>query len=83
MKYEILFTDGNMATMEACEQLSIDSLQKLVGGYIEVVTLGNEEILIVNSDAIPLELEKNLALFKMTGLDLYGVVIKTTSNALN
>ena len=52
--------------------LSLDKLQKFVGGYVQVITIGCDIALVCNEEGLLLDLPKN---FNLGGADFHGNVV--------
>ena len=61
--------------VEELTDLSLESLQKQVGGYIEMVTLPNGQTMIVNEDGIAKDLSPNLKASRLAGQVIRGHVV--------
>ena len=53
---------------------SLDEAQKVVGGYVETVELGNGDIMLVNEEGLIKELEPNPEAIAMCGRFIVGDV---------
>lgn len=55
---------------------SLESLQKLVGGYIETVTLNENDVIICNEDALSLSLPYNTSVITLGGvIEFHGTIV--------
>ena len=51
---------------------TLEALQKVVGGYIETVTISDTVVMIVNEEGIPLDFPYNCSMF---GHDIFGTLV--------
>lgn len=61
MKAQIIKTTGEVWEIEPKNKtdFSLEELQEIVGGYIEIVQLGNRKVMVANEDGVYLELPLN------------------------
>lgn len=57
---------------------TLEELQTIVGGYIEIVQLKHGLVIVVNEDGISKELLPNLNASKLAGCDIRGTTLVTT-----
>jgi hypothetical protein len=75
----IITVDG---THKPLESISIPKAQEIVGGYVEVVQLGNGKILLVDEEAKFKDKRINLEASHLVGTSIAGDVIRCTMKDL-
>jgi len=59
-KFQILKTNGDKVSQSFNDNLSLEDLQKIVGGYIEFLPLKDNKFMIVNEDGKCINLPINI-----------------------
>ena len=79
---KVLIKNVNESLEEKMVETDLSSLQELVGGYMETLTLDKSVILICNEDGNLRRLENNFVLYNDTGIldTIVGNVFFTTEN---
>ena len=81
MKGRILYVDSREEFIEPKNgtDFSLEELKTIVGGYIEIVPLGNERIMVVNEEGRLLNLPHNYTASRITSVlgivDIVGNVL--------
>ena len=81
MKGRILYVDGREEFIEPKNgtDFSLEELKTIVGGYIEIVPLGDERIMVVNEEGRLLNLPHNYTASRITSVlgivDIVGNVL--------
>ena len=82
MKGRILYVDGReeFIAPKNGTDFSLEELQTIVGGHIEIVQLGNERIMVVNEEGRLLNLPHNYTASRITSVlgivDIVGNVLE-------
>jgi hypothetical protein len=76
----VISPDGNV---ENLTDTKLKTLQEAVGGYIEIIDIGNGEVLIVNEEGNMLGLPPNHVATKMLGKSIVGNVVLTNRSNLD
>lgn len=73
---EIIYTDGSRRQLTpAGTTFQLDELQHYVGGFIEIIPLGDQSFMIVDEDAIIRAKQLNIIASIKLGLPVVGDVI--------
>ena len=75
--------NGTIEEVLISEDNRLDQLQKAVGGYIELVYLQGNKIMVVNEEGLIERLPYNHKASKLAGKDIVGDVIVCNVNEIN
>ena len=78
----IIDPSGTITQTKIKGKVSLDKLQRLVGGYIEIVRLPGRNIAIVNEDGIGLGMAINPIASQTIGVPVVGTVVILPASAL-
>ena len=77
MKAKLLKTDGDVKEIQPQNgaDFALDELQQHVGGYIEIVRISKDMIMVVNEEGLLEQLEPNLFASAIVGYMIVGNVV--------
>ena len=76
----VIRVNGNEDTIQ---DLELDTLQKAVGGYIELVHIGGGKVLIVDEEGLIKQKPVNYRATEMSGRSIVGDVVLANYNDLD
>jgi hypothetical protein len=84
MKAKILKTTGEVLEVEPKNKtdFSLEELQEIVGGYIEIVQLGDRKVMVVNEDGVFFNLPINTKATNLYNSVIVGDVLICKSNQI-
>ena len=80
---KLIKANGTIKTVLMNEDKRLDQLQKAVGGYIELVYLQGNKIMVVNEEGLIKRLPYNYKASKIAGKNIVGDVIICDVNEIN
>lgn len=80
----IIKTDGTERNVEPRNgsDFSLSEMQRIVGGFIECVTLANGQLMVVNEEGVILEMPYNKKASELYGQPIVGNVLVCDSNQI-
>ena len=80
----IIKTDGTEKNVEPRNgsDFSLSEMQRIVGGFIECVTLANGQLMVVNEEGVILEMPYNTKASELYGQPIVGNVLVCDSNQI-
>ena len=84
MKAKILKTTGEVLEVEPKNKtdFSLEELQEIVGGYIEIVQLGDRKVMVVNEEGVYMKLPINTKATNLYNSVIVGDVLICKSNQI-
>jgi hypothetical protein len=82
-KYSILYADGKQEDFTCGKgELTLDKLQEIVGGYIEILDVKDGKTLVVNEEGLFKNLSRNTKASSLYGAPLDGNVVYCDGQAI-
>ena len=80
----IIKTDGKEISVEPRNgsDFSLSEMQRIVGGFIECVTLANGQLMVVNEEGVILEMPYNKKASELFGQPIVGNALVCDSNQI-
>lgn len=81
---KIIKTDGTEREVEPRNgsDFSLSEMQRIVGGFIEIVTLKDHQLMVVNEEGVILEMPYNAKASELYGQPIVGNVLVCDSNQI-
>jgi hypothetical protein len=81
---KIIKTDGTEREVEPRNgsDFSLSEMQRIVGGFIEIVTLKDHQLMVVNEEGVILEMPYNKKASELYGQPIVGNVLVCDSNQI-